>query len=1426
MQKNKAGDNWKDCLKGVCPDDVIDALQLHGAEVDSSSGKLTVHILSPIVTSYSIVTAIKDTLAKSLSTSNGIQISLVFQPENTPDLRTRMEEYVRGYIEQRHTPLAPFAKEINVGQTGNKYVIKYTSSTFSIFQVQGITQEISEELQHTFGIKTDISSEKETSIQETPRFTDEKEKTRPQRVSASNQKSKQQKPNAGKAISSKVLYGTKIASEPIKIGKLNEEAGRAVIEGEVISLETRVLKNNDRKLASFDITDHTGTVAAKMYVDAKDTAILEEISEGKYIKMRGDYQYDVYSREYVLRVTDINSSCVSKRMDTCQQKRVELHLHTRMSGMDAMTPVDTLMQQLKEWGHDSVAVTDHGVVQAFPMAFEAAKKKGIKLIFGMEAYLVNDASEIVKKPQDYGIDSEYVIFDIETTGLNPAQDGITEIAAIKAKDGQKIDEFHTMVNPGMLIPAEITRITGITNEMVKDAPTLDEILPSFYEFAQGAVLVAHNAAFDTGFIFRNGKRLGLEFTMPVLDTLLLARRMRPGYSAYKLDVLCQNLGVELEGHHRAMHDADATWTILEIFLKEIRKDGITTQAGINQTLGKTGDTKHLEINHAVILVKNQKGLLNLYRLVSLSHLDHFYKKPRIPKSALMQHREGLVVGSGCADGELIKAIVNDADESFIRQTAGFYDYLEIMPDSNNQFLIREGKVHDSEGLHDITRRIVGLGEELGKPVVATGDVHFLKPEDEYFRRILFHSQGYTDAENQPELYLKTTEEMLEEFSYLGKDKAFEVVVGNTRAIAETVEPLLPYPDKTFAPTLKNAEEDLKRITHENAIAKYGDPLPEKVAARLNRELDKIINNGFATPYMAAMRLVEKSVSDGYIVGSRGSVGSSFVATMAGITEVNPLPPHYFCPQCKYSDFEHGHTDCESGPDLPEKACPNCGTRMGRDGYDIPFEVFLGFEGEKVPDIDLNFSGEYQARAHKFTEVLFGPENIFRAGTISTIQDKTAYGFIKKYLEENNIPATQAEIRRLIKGCVEVKRTTGQHPGGIIVVPADMDIHQFTPLQYSANDNDKKNRTVTTHFDFNSLHDRLIKLDILGHCNPTLLRMMQSSTGVSPVDIEIGEEKTMSIFHSTEALGVKPEDIGSKAGTFGIPEFGTRFVRQMLEDTNPTTMGELVRISGLAHGTNVWLNNAQELIKNNIATLKQAICNRDDIMLYLTSKGMENSKSFKIMEAVRKGMMKKNPEKAETMIQDMQANGIAPWFIDSCKKIEYLFPKAHATAYTIMAFRMAYYKVYHPQAFYAAYLSVNSDDFDAGMAFMSIKDIKKEIQALSKKGVKLSVKEDDRLIILEIILEMGLRNVRFLPVDLYKSEATTFMIEGDAIRLPLNSIPGLGNVVAGNITNERITPFVSEEDFQQRTKVNKSVMELLGAQGCLEILPKTTQMTLF
>ncbi len=1424
MQQNKTGDNWKDCLKNVCPEEVIDALHLDGAEVDSSSGKMTVYIRSGIILPYPAVSTIKSTLARSLSPANGIQIALTFSPENTQELQDKVVDFIRGYIEEKHAPLAPFAKEVQVEHAGGRYTVKYPTSVLTIFQTQGITDEIFEEVRHSFGIEPAFASGKDSH---------EKQLTHPARERKTSvadrtptPKPKQQKPKAKKAAGTTVIYGSNIGGQPVPIGKLNEETGRAIVEGEVISLETRILRNNDRKLASFDITDFTGTVAAKMYVDAKDLAILEELAEGKYLKVRGDYQYDVYSREYVLRVTDINSSSTTKRLDTSAEKRVELHLHTRMSGMDAMTPVDALMQQLKEWGHDTVAVTDHGIVQAFPMAYEAAKKKGIKLIFGMEAYLVNDASEIVKRPQGLGIDSEYVVFDIETTGLNPAQDGITEIAAIKAKDGIKIDEYHTLVNPGTPIPHEVTRLTGITNEMVKDAPTLESVLPAFYEFVQGTVLVAHNAGFDTGFVFKNGKRMGLEFSMPVLDTLLLARRMRPNYNAHKLDTLCQNLGVELEGHHRAMHDADATWTILEIFLKELRKDGITTLAGINQSLGRTGDTKHLEIHHASILVQNQKGLLNLYRLVSLSHLEHYYKKPRIPKSALMQYREGIVVGSGCADGELVKAIVNDADESYIKQIAGFYDYLEIMPDSNNQFLIREGKVNGNEALHTINRKIVKLGEELGKPVVATGDVHFLKPQDEYFRRILFHSQGYSDAENQPELYYKTTDEMLSEFAYLGSEKAYAVVVKNTREIAQAVEPLLPYPDKTFAPTLKNAEEDLKRITHDNVVAKYGDPLPEIVSYRLNRELDKIINNGFATPYMAAMRLVEKSLSDGYIVGSRGSVGSSFVATMAGITEVNPLPPHYFCPACKYSDFEHGYKDIESGPDLPERNCPKCGARMGRDGYDIPFEVFLGFEGEKVPDIDLNFSGEYQSRAHKYTEVLFGPENIFRAGTISTIQDKTAYGFIKKYLEEQNIPATQAEIRRLIKGCVEVKRTTGQHPGGIIIVPADMDIHTFTPLQYSANDNDKKDKTVTTHFDFNSLHDRLIKLDILGHCNPTLLRMMQNITGVSPLDIEIGDAKTMSIFYSTEALGIKPEDVGSKVGTFGIPEFGTQFTRQMLVDTNPTSMGELIRICGLAHGTNVWLNNAQELIKNKTATLKQAICNRDDIMLYLTAQGMENSKSFKIMEFVRKGNMKKNPEKAETMIQDMQTHGIESWFIESCKKIEYLFPKAHATAYTIMAFRMAYYKVYHPQAFYAAYLSVNSDDFDVGLAFMEIKDIKKEIQALNKKGVKLSVKEDTRLTLLEIVLEMGLRGIRFLPVDIYKSEATTFTVEDDAIRLPLNSISGLGNVVAGNITTERLTPFVSEEDFQQRTKVNKNVMEVLGVHGCLEILPKTTQMTLF
>ncbi|MDP2891861.1 MAG: PolC-type DNA polymerase III [Bacillota bacterium] len=1425
MGESVQKENWKACLEGICSDDILQAIKLERAVVDSKNGSLSVCFLLDTIVPYATAEKIKAALINSISDGKRMDVTLAFGVSFSDDDGRFHEliDYLRDMLTTQHPPIAPFCKDIEWSLSQKTVSATFRNShAFEVFKRKKLNGLISEELKNSFGLQSIFAFSEGEEGQEGIEGAEEESPAEVfYAVMEAGAGNCAEKPCA----EIRTLLGRPIKPKPASIISIGEDSGTVIIEGEVVSVETVAVKSSERLLCSFDITDYTGSATVKIYLDREDRHLLGHIKKGSFLKLRGSYQWDMYNKEFVVRATDIQTSDKMRKTDGSPEKRVELHLHTRMSSMDAVTPVEELMELLAGWGHDAVAVTDHGVVQAFPAAFEAAKKNGIKLIMGMEAYIANDESDVVIRPKDYPVNCEYVVFDLETTGLNPVFDGITEIAAVRMKDGQRLDSFHTLVHPGQPIPPDITRLTGITDEMVKDAPGIEAALPGFFTFSKGAALAAHNAAFDMSFLSLKGRKAGLIFDNPVVDTLSLARRLRPGYRAYRLDVVCENLGIDLESHHRASSDAEATASILSLFLSELIRKGAKTLSDVNAFLGNGADIRQQDISHATLLVKNQKGLMNLYRLVTLSHTQHFFKKPRIPRSLLMEYREGLLVGSACEEGEVFKAVIRAVDEAQLSIVAGFYDYLEIMPVSNNMFLARSGQLGGAEEIRAINQRIVALGDELGKPVVATGDVHFLKPEDEYFRRILFSGQGYEDADDQAELYMKTTEEMMKEFAYLGEEAAYNVVVRNTRMIADMVENIRPYPDKTYAPKLKDAEADLRKISLQNAKKTYGDPLPELVRVRLEKELDSIIGHGFATPYIAAMRLVQKSMKDGYIVGSRGSVGSSFVATVAGISEVNPLPPHYLCRKCGFCGFTYGDPRCECGADLQDWNCPHCGERLMKDGYDIPFEVFLGFKGDKVPDIDLNFPSEYQATAHKYTEELFGAENIYRAGTINTIKDKTAYGYVLNYLERKNITASQAEKRRLVRGCVEVKKTTGQHPGGIIVVPSDVDIHLFTPLQYPADDS--KAEKVTTHFDFNSLHDRLIKLDILGHYNPTMLKMMQNMTGVSPLDIEMGERTTMSIFSSTKALGVAPEDIGSTIGTFGIPEFGTRFVRQMLEETRPSTVGELVRICGLAHGTNVWLNNAQELIRSKTAELKEAICNRDDIMLYLIGKGMDESDAFAIMESVRKGTIKNSPEITEPLIAEMRKKDIPGWFIDSCRKIEYLFPKAHATAYTIMAFRIGFFKVYHPAAFYAAYFSVNSEEFDAATMLSPTRELRRLIKNYEEKETRLNSREDTVLSLLEVILEMNLRGLRFLPVDIYKSQAAAFTIEDGAIRPPLNAVAGLGDVAARNIVEERaISPFSSVEDLQKRAKVNKSVMEMLRKQGCLHALPQSRQMGLF
>jgi len=1240
-------------------------------------------------------------------------------------------------------------------------------------------------------------------------------------VNESRSKSSGNQGKEGKAEDKEdVVLGKAIKDSPIPISQVQDGVEAIIIEGKVFDVEKRELKG-EKVLFCLDITDYTDSITVKAFCPKDRVSDVENrIQNGCWIRVKGNCRYDPFQREDVLQATDIMLVPPKQRQDTYPEKRVELHLHTQMSAMDAVSPAAELVRCAAQWGHTAIAITDHGVVQAFPEAYEAGQKYGIKVIYGVEAYLINDCKPIVVKANEGDFNQPFVVVDIETTGLNPKKDEITEIGAVKIAGREIVDTFSCFVNPGVPIPRDIVRLTGITDEMVKDAPAIEEVLPRLLEFFGDAVLVAHNAPFDLGFIKEKCERIGARINNPILDTLSLSRELFKDLKRHSLDVVAQHLKVPQQRHHRALDDAKTTAHILVHMLNILEEKGASKLCHINTLFSHTRNLNSLESYHAVILAQTQDGLINLYRLITKSHLDYFYRRPRIPKSLLASHRDGLIVGSGCEAGELYQAILKGATDDDLRDIALFYDYLEIQPLGNNEHLIREGRVKDLDALKEINRKIVRLGERLNKPVVATGDVHFLEPHDEYYRRILMSCQGYEDAERQAPLYFKTTDEMLEEFEYLGEDKAKEVVIYAPRAIADGIETIKPIPDELYPPEVPGADENIRNLAMSNAKAIYGDPLPPIVEQRLNKELNAIINNGYAVLYWIAHKLVKKSLEDGYLVGSRGSVGSSFVATMTGITEVNPLPPHYVCPSCKHSDFDVDASKYGCGVDLPDKNCPVCGTPYRKEGFDIPFEVFLGFNGDKVPDIDLNFSGEYQSTAHKYTEELFGRGNVFRAGTIATVAEKTAFGFVGKYLEEHNKVARNAEIKRLVRGCTGIKRTTGQHPGGVMVVPHKYDVHQFTPLQYPADD--RESGVITTHFDYHSISSRLVKLDILGHDDPTVIRMLEDITGINAKTIPIGEKRTMGIFSSTEPLGLSPEDINSEVGTFGIPEFGTRFVRQMLTDTRPKTFSELVRISGLSHGTDVWLNNAQDLIRDGVAQLSEVISARDDIMIYLMQKGVEPILSFKIMENVRKGKGL-TPEQE----QKMRENNVPEWYIESCKKIKYMFPKAHAVAYVIMAFRIAYFKVYYPEAFYATYFTVRADDFDVDTILKGKEAIAYKMKEMESKGSALSVKEKNSLSILEVALEMYARGIRLLPVDLYKSDAVKFLVTPEGIRIPFNALPGVGISAATSIAEARKAgKFVSVEDFRERAKISKAVVEILKGYGCLNDLPETSQISFF
>lgn len=1222
-----------------------------------------------------------------------------------------------------------------------------------------------------------------------------------------------------------VIYGKDISGEaPCKIKDISEDMKDVVAEGEIISLDQRELKS-EKTLLMIIIADNVSAYSCKAFLPkTKAKAILANIKKGMYVKVKGNVQYDNFSKESVLMLNSIVKAKKTMRMDTADKKRVELHMHTKMSTMDGMTDAKNLIKTAIDWGHKAIAVTDHGNVQAFPEAMHSSSGK-IKVIYGVECYLTDDSTNAVTGTASASFDDDFVVFDIETTGLRADKDAITEIGAVKVSQGKITERFQTFVNPQRPIPQNITELTGITDDMVKDAPVISDAIKDFYTFCKNSVLVAHNASFDTSFIKEASRLNGLEFNFTYIDTLELARCLVGGVKNHKLDTLTKHFGVKLTNHHRAIDDAAATGEVFLHLLELLKEKGITDITKINSSLAGKADIKALPTYHCIILVKSQKGMRNLYELISKSHLDYFYKRPRIPKSLLQQKRDGLIIGSACEAGELYRAILNNPynlDYNGIMSLVNFYDYLEIQPLGNNIFMLRDGMVESIEDLKYINKTIIELGKRANKPVVATCDVHFLNPEDEVFRRILMAGQGFNDADQQAPLYLRTTDEMLKEFDYLGEDTAYEVVVENTNLVADMIEEgIVPVPPDKAPPEIPNSDEILRTSTYEKAKRLYGENLPAIVKDRIDVELNSIISNGYSVLYVIAQKLVRKSNSDGYVVGSRGSVGSSLVAYMSDITEVNSLCPHYVCPNCKHSEFINDGS-VGSGCDMEEKRCPECNEVMLKDGHDIPFETFLGFSGDKEPDIDLNFSGDYQGRAHKYIEELFGSTHVFRAGTIGTVADKTAYGFVKKYFEAKGQYISNAEIERLVKGCTGVKRTTGQHPGGIIVVPKSRDVHEFSPIQHPADDADSD--IITLHFDYHSIDSNLLKLDILGHDDPTVIRMLRDLTGIDPVEVPMGDEGTMSLFTGTEALGVTPEDIGSPVGTFAVPEFGTKFVRQMLVDTKPTTFSELVRISGLSHGTDVWLNNAQDLIRQGICTLKEAICTRDDIMVYLIHHGVENAKAFKIMESVRKG--KGLTEEQEEV---MRENNVPDWYIKSCKKIKYMFPKAHAVAYVTSAYRIAYFKVHHPKEFYCAYFTVRADEFDSEVMAKGLVNAKDNLKMLEAKETakEITDKESRMITILEVAVEMYARGINFDKIDLYKSHPTKFLPTDTGIIPPLNALPGVGTNAAKAIAVAREGErFDSVEDLQQRSKVNKTVLEVMRKSGILDGMPESSQMDFF
>ena len=1405
--------------------------QIEKLVIDKKARKWHFHFWFQQILPYNVLIKFLNQLEKTFShiakTSYSIKVS---DPQYSDQLVKEYWSHCLTELDGISPPLAKVLNEQIPTIHGNKVIIKVRSEVESLALKRKYTNLISQIYQN-YGFpplvcETEINVEQ--SSEEYEKFLQNKQKEDQERgLQALVDMQKQEEKAVDVSDSGPLVIGLTIRddTEFKRLEEIIDEERRVAIEGYVFSAETKELRSG-RTLLTFKITDYTSSIMVKMFSrDKEDAAQFTRVKKGMWLKVRGSIQNDTFVRDLVMIGNDINELKAPTRQDLApeNEKRVELHLHSPMSQMDAVSSVSALVGQAKKWGHKAIAITDHAVAQSFPEAFSAGKQNDIKILYGVEANLVDDGVPIAYNSAHRKLaDDTYVVFDVETTGLSAVYDTIIELAAVKIKNGEIIDRFESFANPHKPLSATIINLTSITDDMLQDAPEVEAVLKRFHRWAEDAVFVAHNASFDMGFLNVGYKKVGLEKAAnPVIDTLELGRLLYPELKNHRLNTLAKKLDVELTQHHRAIYDAEATGYILLKMLRDAAEKEIEYHDQLNDHMGQGNAYQRSRPYHCTLLAQTDVGLKNLFKLISLAHLQYFYRVPRIPRSQIEKYREGILIGSACDKGEVFEGMMQKGPEE-VEKIAEFYDYLEVQPKEVYQHLMELELIKDEKSLEEIIENIVKLGDKLNIPVVATGNVHYLNPNDKVYREILVRSQGGANPLNRhklPDVHFRTTDEMLDAFSFLGKEKAKEIVVHNTNKIADMIDEVKPIKDELYTPKIEGAEDEIRNMSYKMAKQIYGDSLPEIVEARLEKELNSIIGNGFSVIYLISHKLVKKSIEDGYLVGSRGSVGSSFVATMTEITEVNPLPPHYICPNCKHSEFFNDGS-VGSGFDLPDKNCPNCDAIYIKEGQDIPFETFLGFKGDKVPDIDLNFSGEYQPRAHDYTKVLFGEDYVYRAGTIGTVADKTAFGYVKGYQQDHNLQLRGAEIERLATGCTGVKRTTGQHPGGIIVIPDYMDIFDFTPIQFPADD--RKSEWRTTHFDFHSIHDNVLKLDILGHDDPTVIRMLQDLSGIDPKTIPTDDPEVMKIYSSTESLGVTEEQIMCKTGTLGIPEFGTRFVRQMLEDTKPTTFSELVQISGLSHGTDVWLGNAQELIHNKICTLPEVIGCRDDIMVYLIYQGLEPSLAFKIMESVRKGK-----GLTEDMETEMRKNEVPEWYIDSCKKIKYMFPKAHAAAYVLMGVRVAYFKVHHPILYYAAYFTVRAEDFDLDSMAKGSNSIRAQIEDINAKGLEASNKEKNLLTVLELALEMCERGFSFQTVDLYRSSANEFIIDGNSLIPPFNAIPGLGTNAAFNIVKAREEgEFLSKEDLQKRGKVSKTILEFLDQQGCLESLPDQNQLSLF